>query len=468
MATEHAPKRGDHGRPVVEVLAECVDPASFVVFRVGFGLLAAAAALRFMARGWVDSLLVAPAFHFAWVPGLAVSTRPVLYLLFGVQVVGGVALAVGRWPRTGVLLWLLSFGYVELLDKALYLNHYVLMSLWGLWLLGLPVHRVGSAGEGMPRFCLWLLRLQVASVYLWAGVAKLNVDWLLGAEPLRTWLGARADVPLVGPWLAQPQTAYAMAWAGAAFDLTVPFLLLWPRTRVAAMCAVLAFHATVGLLFPIGVFPWLMVLSATLLLSPSWPRRWLRLVTFQPAAGPTPSTTWLRASAVGVLALLVVCWPARFLLSGTEVNWSERGFRFAWRVMLVEKTGMVDYRVLEPASGRVWRVMPSAELTPLQHKQMRTQPDMIRDYALHLREQHAAQGRAVEVYADAWASLHGRPAQRLIDPRVDLTQPEAVLERAGWIVPLRTRTLRSAMRRDGPAAPFAGRRGAPDSGADLL
>ncbi|MEY3211130.1 MAG: type deoxyribonuclease HsdR [Pseudomonadota bacterium] len=130
--------------------------------------------------------------------------------------------------------------------------------------------------------------------------------------------------------------------------------------------------------------------------------------------------------------------PGRGLLRGEDVAWTERGHRLAWRVMLIEKTGLVEYRVVEAKTGRVWRVSPAEGLTALQHKQLRTQPDLIRDYALQLKAQHAAEGREVAVYAEAWASLNGRPAQRLISAELDLTQSLGALEEAGWILPRET------------------------------
>ena len=46
---------------------------------------------------------------------------------------------------------------------------------------------------------VWLVRAQVAVVYAFAGLAKLQADWLVRAEPLRFWLPARRDLlPLVG------------------------------------------------------------------------------------------------------------------------------------------------------------------------------------------------------------------------------------------------------------------------------
>ena len=129
------------------------------------------------------------------------------------------------------------------------------------------------------------------------------------------------------------------------------------------------------------------------------------------------------ASWCAVVCLMVL-FPGRFILYGTDVSWTERGHRFAWRVMLNEKSGLVSYRVIH--GDQQWTVSPRDELSELQHEQMRTQPDLIRQYAQHLGKRYDA-----AVYADAWASLNGRPSARLLDPEVDLTRPVS----EGWITP---------------------------------
>ncbi len=414
-------------------LAQGVDPAGWVLFRVGFGLLAAGGALRFVLKGWVEELLLGPSFHFAWVSWATVPSAGVLYGLFALQFIAGLGIAWGRWTRAFLVLWLLSFGYVELLDKALYLNHYVLFTLMGLWLLLPPPQAL--RGPGLPRWSLWLMRAQVLSVYLWAGLAKLNADWLLRGEPLQTWLGARAGLPLIGPLLAQPETALAMSWAGALYDLSIGFLLLHPRTRSAGVLLLIAFHLSVGVLFPIGLFPWLMVLGASVLLPPDWPRAWMGWMGRR--LGCWKSKRTLPALKMGPLLVLfsvvtlLSLIPARGLLSPGNSAWTERGYRFSWKVMLNEKTGLVEYRVLQ--DGRSWTVYPAQELGPIQTAQLRTQPDLIRDYALHLALRH---GAGAQVYAESWASLNGRPTQRLVRPSVDLTQPLRTLEAQDWITPL--------------------------------
>ena len=122
---------------------------------------------------------------------------------------------------------------------------------------------------------LWTLRAQLGVVYVFAGLAKLNPDWLLRAQPLRIWLAAQRDFPLLGAWLSEVWAAYLLSWLGAAFDLSIVGFLLWSRTRAYAYAALVVFHLCTGLWFPIGMFPWIMILSATLFFSPDWPRRLL-------------------------------------------------------------------------------------------------------------------------------------------------------------------------------------------------
>ena len=86
-----------------------------------------------------------------------------------------------------------------------------------------------------PRGWVWLLRFQVGVVYAFAGLAKLQADWLVRALPLRLWLPARADLPLVGRLLGVAATAHVLAIAGAAFDCSIVPLLLWRRTRPVAV-----------------------------------------------------------------------------------------------------------------------------------------------------------------------------------------------------------------------------------------
>jgi len=422
-----------------------VDIAGLCAFRMLFGFTMAAALLRFSLRGWVEAQLTIPRFHFAY-PGLTfieLGPAPWVHLLVAFLIFCALCIALGIHTRVAAFLFALGFTYIELFDQANYLNHYYLVSLLAFLLSLLPSGRAYSVDvwlrpergvDQVPRYCVLALQVQVAVVYLFAGVAKLNADWLLDAQPMRIWLAARSDLPWLGPWLANAWVAYAASWAGALFDLTLVPFLLSSRTRRWAFLAAVVFHVATGLLFPIGAFPWLMTACLTLFFDADWPRRlWFAPLTGRPAR-MAPASRWLLV-VLAMHALIQVCVPI-FQYRFDDSAWTYRGFNFAWRVMVAEKTGYVTFRVEDLHTGAETRVLPSRYVTPLQARTLVQDPALIADLARHIATEQARLGRAVAVYADAFASLNGRPVQRLIDPDCDLTQPLG----ASFILPLHKRS----------------------------
>jgi hypothetical protein len=274
-------------------------------------------------------------------------------------------------------------------------------------------------------------------VYIAAGLAKLNSDWLLRAEPVHGWLRSHTSAPLIGQIFAEKWLAYGMSWFGAAFDLSVVWLLCMARTRRVGVLLALGFHVAIWLLFPVGVFSLVMLLCVTIFFHPSWPRRilpesWLQGLARPGVERPRPWTVPLATGMLLVQALL----PFRYLAYPGSVQWTEDGFRFAWRVMLMDKVGRAEFRVRAESPGRTYRVFPQAELTALQARMMSTQPDMVLDYAHHLRQQFEANGHEnVRVFADVWVSLNGRRSSRLIDPLVDLAAVPRGLGASSFVLP---------------------------------
>src|SRR5688572_7008054 len=178
-----------------------VDGAGLAAFRVLFGAVLVFSVVRFAAYGWIDELLVAPTYHFTyygfdWVrpwPGAG------MYVHFALMGLAALGILLGAWTRLSAALFFVTFTYVELIDKATYLNHYYFVSLVTLLLVFVPVARVwsldawrrarrGLEPEPVQLWCYALLRAQLAIVYFFAGFAKLNSDWLLRGEPMQTWL----------------------------------------------------------------------------------------------------------------------------------------------------------------------------------------------------------------------------------------------------------------------------------------
>ncbi|HWU88567.1 MAG TPA: HTTM domain-containing protein, partial [Kofleriaceae bacterium] len=156
------------------------------------------------------------------------------------------------------------------------------------------------------------------------------------------------------------------------------------------------------------------------------------------AAGPPARSAAPRAvpAVLAVHFAIQLAMPLRHLLYPGDVCWTEEGFRFAWNVMLIEKTGTVEAHVTEPATGRRWVVSPGAYLTPYQTRMMSSQPDMILQFAHMVAADFRERGvRDPEVRVDAVASLNGRRRARLVDPTVDLARETDGFAPKRWITP---------------------------------
>jgi vitamin K-dependent gamma-carboxylase len=440
-----------------ERLAEPRDIAALAVFRIAFGLVVATSSLRFLSFGWINDLFVAPRFHFSywgfgWLPH---ASPAVTYLLFDVMAALGVLIAIGLAYRVAVALLFVSFTYLQLVDVAIYLNHYYLVSLLAALLVFIPAHRAFSVdawlrprirATSLPAWCTYLLRFQIAVVYVNAGLAKATADWLLHAQPLSIWLSASTGLPIIGPYLDVPVVAYLAAWAGFLFDSTVAFFLLWRKTRLVAYGAVLAFHYVTHLLFPnIGMFPVIMIVSALVFFDPAWPRRLAAVLRRRRslsqaalATAPPFRSRWLGVGTAvsGLFIVVQVLLPLRTHVYGGNVLWHEQGMRFSWRVMARAKNGSVTFIVRDPANGREWHVFPSQYLTRVQEREMSVQPDLILQLAHHIARDFENKGhRGVEVHVDARVSLNGRPAAALVDPSADLARETDGLGSKRWILP---------------------------------
>ena len=436
-----------------------VDGASLAVFRMAFGAILVWEVLRFAQMGWIDEYFIEPEFHFTY--GGFRWVRPLpgwgMHALFGGLGLLATAIALGAWTRLSAALFCVGFSYVFLIEKARYLNHFYLVIL----LLGLmaivPAGRVwswdarGTRQRTVPAWSLFLLRTQLGLVYMLAAVAKLNVDWLQ-AQPLTEWLSSRHDHVILGPLLQWELSPWLFSYGGLLLDALAWPLLLWPKTRTTAFLFVCSFHLMNSSLFGIGIFPAMMIASTTLFLEPDWPRRlwaWVRRRTGRalpqapasdgpdlPPAGAA-SRRWVLGFLVAYLGFQAL-FPLRHFLYPGRVSWTEEGHAFAWHMKLRGKHGRATFRVSSPTSGESWLVDPRAELNDWQYRKLCGRPDMVLEYAHHLADRMAGEGHGqVEVRANVVASLNSRPAQRLIDPDVDLSQVEwTFVAPSPWILPL--------------------------------
>lgn len=407
-----------------------------VVFRIIFGLMMCGAIVRFWAKGWIATQYIQPDFFFSyqffsWVRPLG---DPGTYILFALCGLAALFIAFGLFYRFATVVFFLSFTYIELMDKTNYLNHYYFVTLVAFLMVFIPAHRSFSLDvkwrsisplKQLPRFYRHLLIFQLCVVYFYAGLAKLNSDWLFLAQPMDIWLKAFGHWPLIGEFMDSRITAYAFSWAGAIYDLSIPFLLYFNRSRPMAYFAVIIFHVATAVFFPIGMFPFVMI-GATLVFFP--PEFHDRILAFfgRKNTYAVPSRAFALPGKMlifaGIYAILQLAIPFRHILQPGELFWHEQGYRFSWRVMLMEKAGAAYFYVQDNPQSRPMEVRNGDYLTPNQEKMMATQPDMLIEYAHFLKRKFEEEGlKNPKITAKVYVTLNGRPSQLFIDPETDLS-----------------------------------------------
>lgn len=437
-----------------------------ITFRILFGAMMTIGVLRFAWNGWIERLYIEPQFFFKfygfeWVQPLGETG---IYLVFGIIALSAFLVMVGLFYRAAIITFFLTFTYVELLDATHYLNHYYLVCLLAFLMIFLPANRAFSLDvwrkpglllKKVPAWTIQILILQLTIVYVYAGIAKLNSDWLFHAMPLAAWLPEHSDMPIIGWVFAYPWVAFAFSWAGAIYDLSIAFFLLNARTRPFAYLAVVVFHTLTGLLFNIGMFPVIMIFSTLIFFPPEFHQKLLRFSTAGFYTGRKVTRNSIQESpqrkfskifqtpvvkfilpAFFILQLLL---PFRHIFYDGNLLWTEEGYRFSWRVMLVEKSGSTRFQVFDPETGRRAEIQNSDFLTEYQEKQMSIQPDFIVQFAHFIKQEfetrHGMANPVVTV--DAYIALNGRASQQFIDPAINLAEVNDNFQPRDWVIPFK-------------------------------
>lgn len=439
-------------------LDESVGIAPLVTLRVILGGMLLLSTIRFVALGWVSDHYICPKIHFAyygfeWVPMLPATGMYAIHILL---VVSSLCVILGYRYRLAAVLQFLLFTYTELVDLTYYLNHYYFVSIATALLVLVPANRAFSMDvwrnpalrrTQVPRWTILVFQLQLGIVYFYAGIWKINYDWLVQALPLKIWLPANDQLSLIGRLFHEEWLPYLFSWFGMLYDVTIVFWLSWQRTRLWAYATVIFFHTLTGLMFQIGVFPLVMIGATLIFFSEEWHTRlWNRLQknfrSFQPkprlhALGKMPAHSTTPRFIFALLALhfaFQLLFPWRYLLYPGNIFWTEEGYRFCWRVMLMEKAGTATFFVRDGKTGREGEVLNGEFLNPHQEKQMAMQPDMILQYAHFLKQHYEQRGmQNPSVRAEVYVTLNARPSRLLFDPMLDLSEIKDSWHTKTWI-----------------------------------
>ena len=435
-----------------------------VVFRICFGFLLAAEGFGAILTGWVKETLVAPKFTFSFIdfPFLQPLPGIGMYCYFGLLGVLGLMIMLGAYYRIAMISYALLWTSVYLMQKTSYNNHYYLMCHLCWMMTFVPAHRTFSLDVKFGRVTqrttysqwIWILIVGVLwIVYSFASINKLQADWVSGA-PTDIFFAKYKNFQfpaffqrfILFEWIEKgfqiffnyPFTKYGFAYGGILFDLLIIPALLWKPTRLLAVLGSIVFHLMNSFFLQIGIFPYLMLAFLFFFLQDNKSMTILSTLGYRRSLGwksitVTPLFKQVTPYLLGVYLVSHMLIPLRHHLFDSDVNWSEEGHRLSWRMMLRSKTGNITFKVQKPDNN--FEIFPlNDHLTPKQISSMSTRPDMIWQMAQYIDDQYEED---VKVFVDNHVSLNGRPYQRMIDQKVDLSvvkwTPFATKK---WILPL--------------------------------
>ncbi|MCC9166916.1 HTTM domain-containing protein [Pontibacter harenae] len=423
-----------------------------IYFRILFGLLMFCEGVGAVLIGWVQEHYIETKYNFGyigleWIKPLPGYGMVYLYLLMALL---GFCIMVGWRYKITSFLFFLAFGYSFFCEKTHYLNHHYLIFLISGLMVLLPAHRKLSLDvrrkpdleiDVAPQWTLWLFRVQLLIVYFYAGIAKIQPDWL-ATKSMSIWMSHKTHFYVIGPYLNTDLMIWLVCWGGVLFDLTIGFALLWPRTRMVAFWVAFAFHIFNSAVFHVGVFPYFMIAANVLFFAPEQIARWFfrqkidtRAVAIADIRVPMPQRQ-LAANFFWIYLFFQLTFPLRHFFIPGDVNWTEEGHRFSWRMMLRTKSGSMYYRVIDPVIQEEHVVWLDDYLTPDQRRELAKHPDMIWQFAQVLKEEYQQKGiDNPEVYAHSSLSLNGYPRHSIVDESVNLADVSYAWGAKLWVTP---------------------------------
>lgn len=403
--------------------------------------------LRFWYLGWIHTQYIAPKVHFSyfgfdWLP---YPSETVIYLLFFSLFISSLGILIGLFYRISTLIFFVSFNYIELLDKSYYLNHYYFVSLISLLLLILPANKNYACdafifkkhiSTFVPAWTINILKFQLFVVYFFAGIAKINPNWLLEALPLRLWLPAHNDMPFIGFLLNYKEIAYVFSWVGMLFDVFIVFFMINAKTRILAYISIIVFHSFTGYLFQIGVFPLIMSGCMLVFFSTNFHKKIVQKFYIQSHDNQIYKPSKSHVFCMLILYIIFqVFFPFRYLCYNKNLFWTEQGYRFSWRVMLIEKAGTATFYVTNPHNNREGMVDNADFLNIQQEKQMAFQADMILQYAQMLKKHYSNiyQKEIKKIRAEVYVTLNGSESKMFFSPNLNLLDYKDGFEEKYWL-----------------------------------
>jgi hypothetical protein len=425
-----------------------IDNSALIIFRIIFGLLCFLESVGAIFTGWVTKNFMDPKFTFTfigfeWLQPLSGNWMYVYYLIMGVF---GLFIMIGYKYRFSIISFAILWTTTYLMQKSSYNNHYYLLILISGIMAFLPANKYYSLDVkwnkkieqiSMPQWCKLVIVLQVLIVFSYASIAKIYPDWLDLTTP-KLLLKSKQNYPIIGSFLQTNFMANLIAYGGILFDGLIIPLMFIKATRKYAFILALFFNLFNAIVFQVGIFPFLSLGFMLFFFEPKKLRNIFlkKKQLYIENAVKIPNYKPVFLILFAIYFLIQVGLPLRHHFIKDNVLWTEEGHRLSWRMMLRIKRGYAKYNVVNNETGKKETIKLKDYLTQKQIHLVATKPDVIWQFAQHLKKEYAKKNENVSVYATCKISVNGRSYKSLVNPNVDLASVSwSVFKHNNWLAP---------------------------------
>ena len=392
-----------------------IDAAILVYFRFFAGIFLSIELINSLKLG--DFQEYSAPFHFTYLyfDWLKPWPKSGLIIHYALTITAGFTFAIGYRQKLSAIILFVGYSLLFLMEKSEYINHLYLYCLISFWLIWMPEKK--NDRMKAPAWYFYLLIFHISVVYFFAGVAKLNPDWMSG-NAVNVMLGKKSEWSLF------------LAYGGLLFDLFIVPFLLWKRTRVFAFMSAVFFHLSNVYNFGLATFPWFSLMMTAMFFGASWPRKFTWFDDYFPERSDAGTPSKILVAALSGYCLLHLLIPLRHHLYPGNPSWTEDGHQFSWRMKLRNKTGDVIFFVIDNKTGTTQTIFPKSYLTKKQYRDMLGKPDSILQFAHYLKQRFGN----VRVHASSRISVNGLPIKEMIDVNRDLSLEPRMLGPYPWVL----------------------------------
>lgn len=415
---------------MIKKLFQPIDNAPLIIFRIFFGFLIAAETFGAILTGWVKRVLITPEFTFSHIGMEWLQPLPGygMYFYFGLMGICGILVMLGYKYRFSLGLFTILWTGVYLMQKSSYNNHYYLLILVCLIMLFLPANKYASLDvksnpnikeTSMPQWCSMVMILQMGIVYFFATVAKFYLGWLNGS--FTRIILSNTEFDTFKNFFSQHWFHLFIAYSGIFFDMLIVPLLLWRKTRTIAFIAALFFHVFNAIFLQIGIFPFF-ALSFTVFFYPAQKIRSIffkKKVPLDYSSGISEYKSALNYFFIPFFIIQLIL-PIRHLFIKGDVLWTEEGHRLSWRMMLRQRQGYANFKIIDKKTQMEIPYDYLKKLTPKQQGFVSSNPDGIWQMAQIIKREFAKKGTEVSIFVNSEVSINGEKQKTLINPETDM------------------------------------------------